>query len=69
MDPGAFVNSYVELTGPESLSGPEQAEALSRAIGTPVQYVPLTDEQLVEAAKGWGFPEWQAKGLAEMCVE
>jgi hypothetical protein len=56
----------VELTGPESLSGPEQAEAISRAIGAPVKYVALTDDQLVEATKSWGFPEWQGRGLAEM---
>ena len=64
--PGANVNTYVDLSGPESLSGPEQAAAISRAIGAPVTYVALTDEQIVEAAKSWGFPEWQAKGMAEM---
>lgn len=64
--PGNNVNTYVDLSGPESLSGPEQAEAVSRAIGKPVKYVALPDEQLIEAAKGWGWPEWQARGLAEL---
>lgn len=54
------------MTGPESLSGPEQAQAISRAIGAPVKYVALTDDALVETAKSWGFPDWQAKGLAEL---
>lgn len=64
--PGNNVGTYIDLSGPESLSGPEQAAAISRAIGKPVAYAALTDAQLVEGAKGWGFPQWQAEGLAEM---
>ena len=69
VQPGAHVNAHLDLSGPESLSGPEQAEAISRAIGSPVKYVALTDDQLAESAhKAWGLPEWQARGLVELYV-
>ncbi|SEW36482.1 SDR family oxidoreductase [Chitinophaga arvensicola] len=54
-----------DITGPQSLTHTQLAAILSDALGKPVQYINVTDEQLLPALLQAGFPAWQAEGLIE----
>ncbi len=45
-----------ELTGPRLLTFADTAEELTRAIGRPVSYQPITAAEHAAAAAGWGVP-------------
>ena len=55
-----------ELTGPESLSYNEVAQALSDALGRPVAHVDLPPEALREAMLAEGLPELIANRLLDL---
>jgi uncharacterized protein YbjT (DUF2867 family) len=57
--------TYV-LTGPEALSYADVARKLTRLLGTPVQYVALSDESHQAALVANGVPEGRAAGLAAL---
>ena len=54
------------VTGPAALTFNQVAETLARAIGRPVRYVNLTDEQLKAGLLASGQSEWQAIAMIEL---
>ncbi|MFE7138791.1 NmrA family transcriptional regulator [Streptomyces sp. NPDC057644] len=55
-----------ELTGPRSLTFAEAADALGRATGRPVRYVPVTGPQYASLLREFGVAEAEAGFLAEL---
>jgi len=56
------------LTGPESISISDVAEALSKVLGKEVKYVDVPPEAAKEGMLGAGIPEWIADGIIEGSV-
>jgi NAD(P)H dehydrogenase (quinone) len=56
------------LTGPEALDRSQVAHEISRVIGRPVTYVPLTDEQFREAV-GAFMPSWAVEFFSDSYAE
>jgi len=54
------------VTGAAAVTFSEVAETLTRALGRPVRYVDLSDEQLKGALLANGQSEWQATALVEL---
>ena len=54
------------LSGPDALSYPEVASAISSATGKPVTYVNLTDDQMREALLGMQLPQWLADAYIDL---
>lgn len=63
--PGHEGQTY-EITGPESLSFLEVADALSRALGKPVRYVDVPPQAAHDAMVQAGTPEWNARAVVEL---
>jgi len=59
-------NKAYAITGPQVLTGAQQAEIVSMAIGKPVKYVDPGNDQFLTSAIAMGWPKWQAEGLLEM---
>lgn len=57
LEPGHEGKLYT-LTGPESLSRAEVAQALARELGRPVAYQPVTDEQFRAAVRPYLTPSY-----------
>jgi uncharacterized protein YbjT (DUF2867 family) len=55
-----------EVTGPEAIDFYKVAADLSAAIGKPVEYVPISDEQFKQTMAGFGAPEWMIQSLDEL---
>ncbi|MFC3161603.1 Uncharacterized conserved protein YbjT, contains NAD(P)-binding and DUF2867 domains [Chryseobacterium arachidis] len=53
------------ITGEQSLTHFQMAEIFSRLLEKDITYVDLNTEQMQEALKAVGFPEWQIGGLIE----
>ena len=53
------------LTGPVALSHYEMAEKLSKALNREIKFADVSPDQMREALKAAGFPDWQADGLIE----
>ncbi|RNL83310.1 SDR family oxidoreductase [Halostreptopolyspora alba] len=53
------------LTGPRSVTFGEVADHLSRALGRPVTYLPVSDDAKRGALLGYGVPEWIVDMLEE----
>jgi len=53
---GGHEGQRLHLTGPEALTMAEVAERISRAIGRPVRYVPISPEQRSQALIAHGIP-------------
>ncbi|WP_299404781.1 SDR family oxidoreductase [uncultured Roseobacter sp.] len=60
------IGKAYDLTGPESLSFHDIADILSAVRGAPVNYTPITPDQMEAALKEAGMPEWSAHALAEI---
>jgi len=60
--------TYV-ITGGESMSYFEAAEAVSRVIGKTVNYVDVPAEVVIKAMTDMGMPEWLSKDLAKFAGE
>ena len=58
-------NKIYNLTGPEALTHDELAYKFSKALGKPVKYINVFDEELQSTLLVVGFPDWQANGLIE----
>ncbi len=58
-------NKIYDLTGPEVLTHREIAAHLSKAIGKPIQFIPVSAEEMLPGLLAAGFPAWQAEGLLE----
>jgi uncharacterized protein YbjT (DUF2867 family) len=57
--------SYI-LTGPEAISFHDVAATFSNVLGKEVKYVSVPGDATVESMVGMGFPEWIARGYAEL---
>ena len=57
--------SYI-LTGPQAISFHDVAAAFSKVLHKDVEYVNVPSEATVESMVGMGFPEWIARGYAEL---
>lgn len=57
--------SYI-LTGPQAISFHDVAATFSKVLGKDVKYVNVPGEATVESMVGMGFPEWIARGYAEL---
>ncbi|WP_029985660.1 SDR family oxidoreductase [Pedobacter jeongneungensis] len=53
------------ITGPEAISHKEIAEILSTVLGKKIEYINVSDAELLTALSQVGFPAWQAAGLIE----
>ncbi|MFT3826622.1 MAG: SDR family oxidoreductase [Chitinophagaceae bacterium] len=53
------------ITGPEALTHDQLAVQLSKASGSPVQFIPVSPEDMQQGLLAAGFPLWQAEGLIE----
>jgi uncharacterized protein YbjT (DUF2867 family) len=62
--PGHEGKEYV-LTGPEALSGAEQVAKISAAIGKPLRFVDVTEDQAREGMTKAGFPEGMVRALLQ----
>ncbi len=51
----------LELTGPSGVSYAEVADSLTRALGRPVRYVPVSPEAVAELARKSGADDWNAR--------
>lgn len=56
----------VELTGPEPLSGKQQAEILSEVLGRTITYVSPPVDEYVSTLKTYGVEGWLADGMGEL---
>jgi uncharacterized protein YbjT (DUF2867 family) len=54
-----------DLTGPEASTHAEMAAQVSSAIGKPVTFVDVPEEELRKALAAFHMPDWQADGLIE----
>lgn len=54
------------LTGPESISFHDAAQALSQSLGKEVSYIDVPLEAAKESMVGMGFPEWIVDGYLEL---
>lgn len=59
-------DTLYELTGPEAVSMPELAEALSSATGHPIAFEQVTDEEYAELCRADGVPEMIIQALTTM---
>jgi uncharacterized protein YbjT (DUF2867 family) len=57
--------SYI-LTGPEAISFQQVASTFSKVLGKDVKYVGVPGEASIESMVNMGFPEWIARGYAEL---
>ena len=62
---GHVGETYV-LTGPQTVSFHDVANALSDALDKPVTYINVPNEAMVQSMTEMGFPEWTAQGFAEL---
>lgn len=63
-EPGHDRQTYV-LSGPEALSGAEQAAIVGAVIGKPVRYVAVPAAAAEESMLAGGMPAWNARTIAE----
>jgi uncharacterized protein YbjT (DUF2867 family) len=54
-----------DLTGPASITFDEVASTLSRVLGSPVKYVNVPPEAVVQAMKGMGASDWIANVMGQ----
>jgi uncharacterized protein YbjT (DUF2867 family) len=55
-----------DLTGPSALTYMQVAETLSRVLGRPIRYVPITHEQYKQGAMAAGTPEAYADAIVDL---
>jgi len=58
-------NKIYNITGGEAITHYQMADILSHVLGRKVSFVNVTPDQMQQALKATGFPEWQAAGLIE----
>lgn len=54
------------LTGPKAISGHEAAEILTKELGRPIKYVPITAQVASETMLKMGTPEWFVRALLDL---
>jgi len=68
-NPAPHVKKHYLLTGPEALSGQQQADIISKVTGKEVKYFDLDPEHLRQYLTGSGMPQWLANAMVELCAE
>jgi len=63
-NPARHHSSVYTITGGEALTGPQMAEAISRATGRPVRFVESKPDLLFSTFSF--MPEWQIRGVIEL---
>ena len=58
LDPAAYRNRSITLTGPEPLSYADCAAIVAAATGRLVQAVAVPDEAAIESMRQWQLPDW-----------
>ncbi|QNL52475.1 SDR family oxidoreductase [Olivibacter sp. SDN3] len=61
----AHYNKIYNLTGPAAMTHPEIADSFSMALGNTIDYIQISDEEMLKTLSAVGFPHWQAQGLVE----
>jgi len=64
-NPEKHKGKHYDLTGPESLSGEQQAAAVGRVLGKEIKYINSDKEETVKIFEAW-FAPYQARGLVEL---
>ena len=64
-EPGHEGKAY-ELTGPAAITYAQVAQTLSRVLGRPIRYVPISREQYRQGAIAAGIPEAYADALVDL---
>jgi len=64
-NPEKHKGKHYDLTGPEVLSGEQQAAAVGRVLGKEIKYVNSDKEETVKIFEAW-FAPYQARGLVEL---
>jgi uncharacterized protein YbjT (DUF2867 family) len=54
------------LTGPQALSGPEQAAIFTRALGRTITYTDLARDAYTQALLSMGMPAWLATAITDL---
>jgi uncharacterized protein YbjT (DUF2867 family) len=60
-----FDNQTLTLTGPESISFHTVADILTKTLGMPVQYVPITPAAVEQSIRDGGMGDWFAKVMRD----
>jgi len=68
-NPTPHVKKHYTLTGPESLTGQQQCDIITKVLTKEVKYVDLDPEHLRQYLTGAGMPQWLANGMVELCAE
>jgi uncharacterized protein YbjT (DUF2867 family) len=58
-------NKIYNITGEESITHYQMAAAFSTVLGKQVTFIDVTPDQMEDAVRAAGFPEWQVGGLIE----
>jgi uncharacterized protein YbjT (DUF2867 family) len=58
-------NKIYNITGKEAITHYQMADIFSRVLGRKIMFIDVTPDQMEEAIRVAGFPEWQVKGLIE----
>jgi len=58
-------NMIYNITGPQSLTHYQMADAFSESLGKRIEFIDITSDQMRGFLQAAGFPEWQIEGLIE----
>jgi len=59
------INTTLEITGPENLSGPDIARALSKKLGKTVNFVSLNRDNFKNKLKSFGFQDYKVESITD----
>ena len=63
ISPAEHSGKTYELNGPEAFTNAQIAEKISRAVGRPVEFVDIPEEEQRKTMLDMGMPEWQVTAL------
>jgi len=66
ISPAEHSGKTYELNGPEAFTNAQIAEKISRAVGRPVQFVDIPEEEQRKTMLDMGMPEWQVTSLLDL---
>ena len=58
-------NMIYNITGKEAITHYQMADTFTHALGKKIMFIDVTPEQMEDALRAAGFPEWQVGGLIE----
>ncbi len=65
-NPAKHANKTYTLTGPQALTGDEQAAIVGKVLGLNLKYVDAPIEDFKKALTGFGMAQWQVNGMVEL---